>query len=124
MNPVTTCNYCKSFNHTIEECSTLLAKIQEKKHNQNIQFIGVEHYSLDPTVNVVTRSGMVTHGQQGKSKAKPTGSWVWKAKEKQPAIDLHNIKETFVHTSKEFCIPDLPSVKGKGLAIDIKLHSD
>ena len=94
-----------------------LAKIKEKQQNQNIQFIGVEHCPLDPTMNVVTRSGTLTCGQQGKSTAKPTGSWVQKSEEKQPMIDLHKIKETFVHTSKDFCIPDPPSVKGKGLEI-------
>ena len=78
-------------------------------------------------MNVVTRSGAVTDGQQGKSTVKPTGEWVRKAEEKQPAIDLHKIKETFVHTSKEFCIPDPPSVKGKGPEIgstSTKLRSD
>ena len=42
-------------------------------------------------------------------------------------IDLHKIKETFVHTSKEFCIPDPPFAKGKGLEIrstGTELHSD
>ena len=59
---MTTCNYCKAFNHTIEECLVLLAKIQEKQQNQNVQFIGVEHSPLGPTVNVVTRSGAVIGG--------------------------------------------------------------
>ena len=75
-------------------------------------------------MNVVMCSGMVTGGQQGKSTVKPTRSWVRKEEEKQPTIDLHKIKETFVHTSKEFCIPDLPSVKGKGPMIDTELCSD
>jgi hypothetical protein len=61
-------------------------------------------------MNVVTHSGAVTGGQL----AKPRGAWVRKAKDKQPAVDLDKIKETFVHTSKEFCIPDPPSMKGKG----------
>ena len=30
-NPTTTCNYCKSYDHTIEECPTLIAKIREPK---------------------------------------------------------------------------------------------
>ena len=93
---MTTCNYCKAFNHAIEECLTLLAKIQEKQQNQNVQFIGVEHRSLDPTVNVVTCSGAVT----GSKQVKPSGAWVRKVEEKQPAIDLNKIKETFVNTSK------------------------
>ena len=34
----TTCNYCKSYNHAIEECPTLIAKIREPKPaaHQNI----------------------------------------------------------------------------------------
>ena len=60
-------------------------------------------------MNVVMRSGAVTGGQQ----AKPSGAWVQKAEEKQPTIDLNKIKETFVHASKEFCIPSPPSKKGK-----------
>lgn len=75
-NPTTTCNYCKAFNHATEECSMFLAKIQEKQQNQTVQFIGVEHFPLDPTINVVMCSGIVSSGQQGKSTAKPTGSWV------------------------------------------------
>ena len=78
-------------------------------------------------MNMVTYSGAVTGGQQGKGTAKPIGSWVQKAEEKQLAIDLHKIKETCVHTSKEFCIPNLPSMKGKGLEIgstNIELCSD
>ena len=127
MKPTTTCNYCKAFNHTIEECPVLLDKIQEKQQNQTIQLIGVEHCPLDPIVNVVTHSGSMTGGQEGNNTVKPTGSWVRKAEEKQLAIDLHKIKETFVHTSKEFCRPDLPSVKGKGIEIgstNTELHSD
>jgi hypothetical protein len=68
----TTCSYCKAFNHAIEECPVLLAKIQEKQQNQNVQFIGVEQRSPNPTVNVVTCSGTVTGGQP----MKPSGTWV------------------------------------------------
>ena len=121
--PTTTCTYCKAFNHAIEECLVLLAKIQEKQQNLNVQFIEVEQWPLDPTVNVVTRSGVVTGGQQ----VKPNGAWVQKVEEKQPSIDLNKIKETFVHISKEFCIPHPPSEKGKGPEIvgtSTELHSD
>ena len=74
-------------------------------------------------MNVVTRSGAVTGGQL----VKPSGTWVWKAEEKQPTIDLSKIKETFVHNSKEFCIPDPPLGKGKGLEVanrGMELRSD
>ena len=73
------------------------------------QFIGVEQRPLDPTVIVVTRSGAVT----GRQQAKPSGAWVRKEEEKQPTIDLNKIKETFVHSSNEFCILDPPLEKGK-----------
>ena len=55
-------------------------------------------------------SGVVIGGQ----KMKPSGAWVRKAEEKQPTIDLNKIKDTFVNTSKDFCIPDPPLKKGKG----------
>ena len=43
-SPTTTCNYCKSYDHTIEECPTLIAKIREPKPEaqQNIQLIAAE----------------------------------------------------------------------------------
>jgi hypothetical protein len=96
---MSTCTYCKAFNHAIEECPVLLANIQEMQQNQNVQFTGVEQRPLDPTVNVVTCNGTVTGGQH----VKPIGAWVHKEEEKQPTIDLNKIKETFVHTSKEVC---------------------
>ena len=71
----------------------------------------------------VTCNGVVIGGQL----AKPSGAWVRKARDKQPAIDLRKIKETFMHASKEFCIPDPPSMKGKGPKIagtSIELRSD
>jgi len=104
-----TCPYCKSPNHAIEECPMLLAKFQKKQQNQNVQFIQVEQWTPDSIVNVVTRSGMVTGGQL----AKPSGAWVRKVEDKQPVVDLDKIKETFVHASKEFCIPNPPSTKVK-----------
>ena len=30
-NPCTTCNYCNSFDHVIEDCPILLAKVQERQ---------------------------------------------------------------------------------------------
>ena len=60
-------------------------------------------------MNVVTRNGTVTGGKQ----AKPSEAWVRKVEDKQPRVDLSKIKETFMHTSKEFCITDPPGRKGK-----------
>ena len=67
-----TCAYCKAPIHAIEDCPVLLAKIQEKQQSQNVQLIGIEQWTTDPTVNVLTCSGMVTGGQPTKSR----GEWV------------------------------------------------
>ena len=91
-----TCTYCKAPNHAIEEFLVLLARIQEKQQNQNVQFIGIEQRFPDPTMNVVTCSGVVTGGQP----TKPNRAWVQKAEDKQPIIDLSKIKETSVNASK------------------------
>jgi hypothetical protein len=41
-NPCTTCNYCNSFDHVIEDCPVLLAKLQERRGgNQQVQLISV-----------------------------------------------------------------------------------
>jgi len=55
-------HYYKAPNHAIEECAVLLANIQEKQQNQNVQFIGIEQCTADPMVNVVMHSGAVTGG--------------------------------------------------------------
>ena len=60
-------------------------------------------------MDVVTHSGTIIGGQP----TKPSGAWVRKEKDKQPAVDLDKIKETSVHATKGFCIPDPPSLKGK-----------
>jgi hypothetical protein len=60
-NPCTTCSYCNSLEHVIEECPTLLAKLKEKRGgNQQIQLIKAEPRRVDPRVAVITRGGVVT----------------------------------------------------------------
>ena len=63
-SPTTTCNYCKSYDHAIEECPTLIAKIREPKLavHQNIQLIAADQKEPEPRVNIVTRSGASTSG--------------------------------------------------------------
>ena len=87
----------------------LLAKIQEKQESQNVQLIGIEQRTTDPTVNVVTHSHAVTGGQP----TKPRGEWVRKEEDKQPAVDLDKVKETLMHARTRFCILDLPTSEGK-----------
>ena len=66
---------------------------------------------------------MVTGGQP----TKPRGEWVQKEEDKQPAVDLDKVKETFMHTHIGFCIPNQPSLKGNELQIldrNMELRSD
>ena len=44
---------------------------------------------------------------------KPSGVWVQKEEDKQPTVDMDKVKETFMHACTWFCIPNLPSSKGK-----------
>ena len=72
---------------------------------------------------MLTRSGLVT----GRQSTKPREEWVRKVEDKQHAVDLDKIKETFMHTHTGFCIPDPPSAKGKQLQIsniNMELRSD
>jgi hypothetical protein len=62
-NPCTTCSYCNSFEHVIEEFPVLLAKLQERRgtqHNLQVQLIYVEPHRVDPRVIVITRGGATT----------------------------------------------------------------
>ena len=61
-NPCTTCNYCSSFKHVIEECLVLLGKLQERRgphQNPQVQLTYVEPHREDPRVTVITRGGTV-----------------------------------------------------------------
>jgi hypothetical protein len=62
-NPCTTCSYCNSFEHVIEDCPVLLAKLQERRgpqQNPQIQLIKEEPHGADPRVIVITRGGAAT----------------------------------------------------------------
>jgi hypothetical protein len=59
-NPCTTCNYCNSFGHVIEECPALLAKLEEiqgPQQNPQVQLIYDEPRRNDPRVTVITQEG-------------------------------------------------------------------
>ena len=93
-SPTTTCNYCKSYDHTIEECPTLIAKIREPKPavHQNIQLIAAEQEEPEPRVNIVTRSGVST-SETSQDTEKNTGQeWVRRAPNKATPLDLQKNK--------------------------------
>jgi hypothetical protein len=86
--PCTTCSYCNSFDHFIEYCPVLLAKLQERRsENQEFQLILVEPHSEEPRVIVITRVGIVT----GEDRVAPGntiyGSGIRKAVEKAQLFD-------------------------------------
>jgi hypothetical protein len=60
--PPATCIYCWAFDHDIEDCLTLLGKLQEKRkeNNQNFQWIFAEVRNDGININVVTHRGSKT----------------------------------------------------------------
>jgi hypothetical protein len=81
--PCTTCSYRNSFEHVIEDCSVLLAKLQERQGgNQQVQLISMEPHGEDPRVIFNTRGGTAT-GEDGVTLGKTTeGSRIIRATKK------------------------------------------
>ena len=55
-NPCTTCSYCNSFEHVIEDCPLLLVKLQERRgpqQNPQVQLIYDKPCGVDPRVIVI-----------------------------------------------------------------------
>jgi hypothetical protein len=82
-NPCTTCSYCNSFEHVIEDCLVLLAKLQERQGgNQQVQLISVEPRREDPRVIVITRGGIVIGEDRVTPENTTEGSRIRRAAEK------------------------------------------
>ena len=106
-SPTTTCNYDKSYDHTIEECTTLIAKIKCPKPvvHQNIHLIAAEQEEPEPRVNIVTRSGASTNGTSQDNEKNTGPEWVRKATNKSTPLDLQKNKETFQEAKNFFNEP-------------------
>jgi hypothetical protein len=104
-NPFTTCSYCSLFEHVIEDCPVLLAKLQERRgpqQNPQVQPIYAEPRREDPRVVVITRGGAVT-GEDKMTQGKTTKeSGVRKAAEKTQNFDAKEEKKMFEEARKEF----------------------
>jgi hypothetical protein len=102
-NPCTTCSYCNSFEHVIEDCPVLLAKLQERQGgNQQVQLISAEPRGKDPRVVVITRGGTVT-GEDRVTPGKTTEeSRVRRVVEKTQVFDPRKEKQTFEEARREF----------------------
>ena len=75
--------------------------MQEKQSTpmQNVQRVKVELREKDPSVNVVTRSGMATRGLEEEATMEPL---ICQAAIKQEGMDLKMGEETFITAHKDF----------------------
>ena len=104
-NPTTTCKYCKSYDHVIEECPILQARWQEKRPqmgSHNVQLIGVEDRTPEHKLDVVTQSGLATDGAQSSVVKKLVAEWVWKSTNKPSTFDLKKQKDIFLQAQRDF----------------------
>jgi hypothetical protein len=100
-NPCTMCNYCNSFEHVIEECPTLLTKLQERWGvNPQVQLIYDEPCVEDPRIIVITRGGTVTGEDRVTPRNTTEESGVWKAAEKTQVFDAKKEKQIFEEARK------------------------
>jgi hypothetical protein len=104
-NPCTTCSYCNSFEHVIEEFPMLLAKIQERRgpqKNPQVQLIYAELRETYPRVIVITQGGAST-GEYRTIKRKITEeSGIRKDVEKTRAFDARKERKIFEEAREEF----------------------
>ena len=87
-----TCKYRKSFDHVIEECPILMAKMQEKMNQQptqNIHMMTVERRIEEPKINIGNRSGVATGSDKEDEKKESENAWVIKIVEKAPIFYIH-----------------------------------
>jgi len=73
------------FDHTIEECPVLIAKVQEKKAQpqkpmQNLQMLSVEPREEDQNMNIMLRIKITTGDDKGKQLEED--GWVCKGPKK------------------------------------------
>ena len=72
----------------------MIAKIREPKPaaHQNIQLIAAEQAELEPSVNIVTRSGASTNGTSQETEKNTSQEWVRRAPSKATSLDLQKNK--------------------------------
>jgi hypothetical protein len=102
-NPCTTCNYCNSFDHVIEDCPVLLAKIQERRGgNQQVQLISAEPRGEDPRIIVTTRGGAATREDRVTPGKTAEGSRIKRVPEKTRLFDPRRERHTFEEERNNF----------------------
>ena len=100
------CLFCKSYEHVIEDCPTLLQRIQEKRPliaNQNIQLITTESFHKALELNIITWSGLNIEGIPKEKEHHPNVAWVRPTTTKDHILDLHKQTKTFLQAKQDFC---------------------
>ena len=102
--------YCRASNHNIEECLTLLVKIQEKRNqnNQNVQLISAEARDEGWNINIVTLGGAKI-GNDVVWQEPVQNQWVKKNIEPRKQFDVQDEKEIFKQAKQEFHKDDIVS---------------
>jgi hypothetical protein len=102
-NPCTNCSYCISFDHVIEDCLVLLAKLQERRvpqKNPQVQLIYVETHGEEHRIIFINRGGIVT-GEDRLIQGKTTeDSRIRKAAEKTQTFDAKKERQMFEESRK------------------------
>lgn len=95
------CIYCRQLDHVIEDCPILMAKAQEKKQTptQNVQWVKVEPREEEPSINVITHSGMATRGSAERAEME---SMIRKEATKLEGAGFRKEKETSVVARQDY----------------------
>jgi hypothetical protein len=100
-NPCTTCSYCNSFEHVIEDCPMLLGKLHERRGgNQHVQIILAEPRREDPIFVVIMRGGATTGEDMVTPEKTAEESGAIRAAEKTKLFDPREEKQTFEEARK------------------------
>jgi hypothetical protein len=80
----------------MEDCLTLLGKIQEKgnQNNQNVQWISVEARDDGQIINIVTQGGTKT-GNDAVRREPAQNQWIKKNTDPKKQFNMHKEKEIF-----------------------------
>jgi hypothetical protein len=104
-NPCITCSYCNSFEHVIEDCPLLLAKLQERRgpqKNLQVQLIYDEPCREDPRFSIITQGGVATGEDRAAQGKIVDDHGVRKATENTPMFDAKKERHIFEEARKEF----------------------
>jgi hypothetical protein len=95
--PPTTCMYCRATDHEIEDCPTLLIKIQDKRNqnNQNVQWIWVEKREEDGKNNNKVTIGGAKTGEDASKKYQDQYQWTRKNIHPKQNFDACKEKDIF-----------------------------